>query len=248
VTAEIDGLIARMQRLLVPLEQAADPRRHFLATYLRTTRAVAQEIDRGGFADREWVERWDIVFAELYLDAVEQHTRGEQPSKPWATAFDAALDRPELPMLRHLLLGMNAHINYDLPQSLLAVIAEDEFDDAGLLAARAADHRHVDEVLVSRVDAEDRELRAAGVARSRLDQLLTPLNKSGTKRFLQEARAKVWSNTRALNGARRAGPTAYATRLAELETLSAARVADLTAPGQVLIKLAVRGFGVRLPA
>ena len=36
-------------------------------------------------------------------------------------------------------------------------------------------------------------------------------------------------------------------RLAELELLSAARIADLIMPGQVLIRLAVAGFGVTLP-
>ena len=39
----------------------------------------------------------------------------------------------------------------------------------------------------------------------------------------------------------------YATRLGELEVLSAARIADLLAPGQVLLRLAVAGFGVSLP-
>ena len=51
---------------------------------------------------------------------------------------------------------------------------------------------------------------------------------------------------RAPAGARR-GPEAYAVRLAELEVLSAARIADLLAPGQVLLRLAVAGFGVVLP-
>jgi hypothetical protein len=35
--------------------------------------------------------------------------------------------------------------------------------------------------------------------------------------------------------------------LAELEVLSAAKIADLLAPGQVLLRLAVSGFGVSLP-
>jgi hypothetical protein len=35
--------------------------------------------------------------------------------------------------------------------------------------------------------------------------------------------------------------------LAELEVLAAARIADLLAPGQVLLRLAVAGFGVVLP-
>jgi hypothetical protein len=57
----------------------------------------------------------------------------------------------------------------------------------------------------------------------------------------------VWHNAIELQAARVAGPAAYDGRLAELEVLSAARIADLLAPGQVLLKLAVAGFGVTLP-
>jgi Family of unknown function (DUF5995) len=39
-----------------------------------------------------------------------------------------------------VLLGMNAHINYDLPQARLAVIKDEEFGDAATLARRQADH------------------------------------------------------------------------------------------------------------
>jgi uncharacterized protein DUF5995 len=237
----IDALLRRMEGLLAPLEAAGDPGRFFLATYMRTTRAVAEELARGGFRDPEWVERWDIAFADLYLDAVEAAQAGRRPPEPWAVAFAA----PDLPPLRHVLLGMNAHINYDLAQSLLAVISPGEFRDEALLARRRADHEHIDKVLVARVGAEDTELEALG-PRSRTDRLLAPLNRLATKRFLRESRAKVWANTRLLDAARRAGPDAYATRLAELERLSAARVADLMAPGQVVLKLAARGFGVRL--
>ena len=61
------------------------------------------------------------------------------------------------------------------------------------------------------------------------------------------SRTKVWHNTVALQAARQDGSTAYADRLGELEVLSAARIADLLAPGQVLLRLAVAGFGVVLP-
>ena len=43
---------------------------------------------------------------------------------------------------------MNAHINYDLAQALLAVISDAEFDDQALLDRRGADHRHIDQVLL----------------------------------------------------------------------------------------------------
>jgi hypothetical protein len=142
---------------------------------------------------------------------------------------------------------MNAHINYDLPQALIAVISEEQFDDAALLARREADHRAVDTVLASRVAAEDDELTRLSGPAPLLDRLLRPLSRLGTQRFLREAREKVWANAIALNRAREQGPDTYAVVLARLEKLSAAKVAALQAPGQVLLKLAATGFGVRLP-
>jgi Family of unknown function (DUF5995) len=237
-------LIARMAVMLEPLRARGDQRQFFHATYLRTTIAVAENIERGGFVDAEWVERWDIAFAELYLDALEASLAGRRPARPWDIAFSAAAG---LPALRHVLLGMNAHINYDLPQALLAVISDEEFADATLIARREADHRAIDHALASRVGGEADELaRIAGPA-PRLDRLLRPLNQLGTQRFLREAREKVWANAIALSHARRQGPDAYSRLLAQLEELSAAKVTVLQTPGQVLLRLAVTGFGVRLP-
>ena len=152
-SAGIGALVHRMEGLLEPLEARGDPARFFLATYLRTTRAVAEELDRGGFRDPAWVERWDVAFADLYLDAVEDAEAGRRPPEPWAVAFGAGAGADGLPPLRHVLLGMNAHINYDLAQSLLA--------------DRHADHEHIDRVLVARVGAEDTELEALSGPRSR---------------------------------------------------------------------------------
>jgi hypothetical protein len=242
----IAALVARMGADLDALRAAGDARRYFHGTYLRTTEAVGAEIARGGFADNAWLERWDVAFADLYLDALDADRRAAPVPRPWRIAFDTARARPDLPPLRHVLLGMNAHINYDLPQALLAVISPAEFDDPEVRAVRAADHRHIDEVLSGRVGAEDAELATAG--RATLDRLLAPVNRLATRRFLAESRAKVWHNAVVLDRARRAGPNRYAARLADLEGLAAARLADLVAPGQVLLKLMRRGFGVVLPA
>jgi len=139
-----------MGALLEPLRAAGDQRQYFHATYQRTTVAVAAELKRGGFTDAGWVERWDVAFAGLYLDALEADLAGREPARPWAIAFGAPAGTPAL---RHVLLGMNAHINYDLPQALLAVITDEQFGDAALLARREADHRAIDDVLASRVAA-----------------------------------------------------------------------------------------------
>jgi Family of unknown function (DUF5995) len=174
-----------------------------------------EELHRGGFRDTAWVERWDVAFADLYLDALEAAEAGRRPPEPWAVAFGAG-EHDRFPRLRHVLLGMNAHINYDLAQSLLAVISEEEFDDPELLASRAADHEHIDSVLVNRVGAEDSE---------------------------RESRAKVWANARVLDAARRRG--AGAPRRAGAPVGRPGRRPGR--PGQVVLKPAVKGFGVRLP-
>jgi len=241
----IEELIARMAALGQPLESAGDKRRYFHATYQRTTIAVAEEIKRGGFADSGWVEEWDVAFAGLYLDALEAELAGRAPSRPWAIAFGAPAS---LPPLRHVLLGMNAHINYDLPQAIVAVISDAQFDDQALIARRAADHQAIDGVLAARVAAEAEELGRLSGPVPLLDRVLAPLSRLGTRRFLREARQKVWANATALSRARRQGPDAYGRVLAQLEELSAAKVRALQAPGQVVLKLAATGFGVRLPA
>jgi hypothetical protein len=231
----VDDVVARMQERLDALPDGVAHRRFFLGTYLRTTQAVGRAVEQGRFEDPAWVEVWDVRFAELYLQALD----GELVARPWRLAFNAS---PELPELGHVLLGINAHVNYDLPQALLAVISDDDFTNSAVMERRRRDHERIDGVLAQRVAAEDQQL---GGVRSLLDHVLTPLNRLASKRFLRESREKVWHNTVELQRARLDGT--YAERLKELEVLSAAKVADLLRPGQVLLRLAVSGFGVTLP-
>ncbi|MDQ1752405.1 MAG: hypothetical protein QOE71_3461 [Pseudonocardiales bacterium] len=242
-SAAVADVVARMQQRLDSLPQNAAHRTPFLGTYLRTTEAVGAAVSGGSFEDPEWVERWDVVFAELYLDVHDADIAGEVAGvpRPWRLAFQAP---PDLAALRHVLLGINAHVNYDLPQAMLAVISPQDFLDPELIARRRRDHERIDLVLAGRVKAEDVEL---GDARTLLDRVLAPLNRLGSKRFLREARQKVWHNVGELHAARLLDEDSYRERLAELEVLSAARIADLLAPGQVLLRLAVAGFGVALP-
>src|SRR6476469_9067064 len=198
MAAAVESVVATMQDRLDALTPQREPLREFLGTYQRTTLAVGKAVDDGLFEDAEWVERWDVAFAELYLTALDAHLGGGTPSRPWRLAFDAPAD---LPALRHVLLGINAHVNYDLPQALLAVITDADFTDAALMDRRRRDHERIDGVLAGRVAAEDDEL-ASRSARSLLDRALQPLNRVASKRFLRESRTKVWHNTVALQAAR----------------------------------------------
>src|SRR5437870_5681947 len=106
-----------------------DGRRHFHLVYLRSTRGVQEELKKGGFVDPDWLQALDVVFAGLYLDAFDAWDRGRAPTA-WQIPFAAARDKPDLPPLRHILFGMNVHVNFDLPQALIATITDDELEDA----------------------------------------------------------------------------------------------------------------------
>lgn len=224
-----------------------DERQHFHGVYVRTTRAVMRDAEAGRFVDPEWAVRWLLAFAGFYMDAFDTWERGDDPSGPWRVAFEASRD-PDIPPLRHALLGMNAHINYDLPQAFLAVITDSEFDDDELMAKRALDHAHLDSILVGRVHEEDKLMAQVEEPGDRtiIDSLMMPFNTAGTKRFLKEGRHKVWRNARLLSAARRQGPEVYAHELSALEALCEERVTDLVTPRFVIIQLAWHGFGVEL--
>ncbi len=186
----IEAVVAQLQQRIDSLPHDLRHRRIFVETYQRTTQAVGTAIADARFEDPDWVERWDVVFARLYLDAHDAHEAGRTADvpRPWRLAFAAD---PGLPALVHVLLGINAHVNYDLPQAMLAVISDEDFTDAVVIDRRRRDHERIDAVLSSRVSAED---EALGGGRSWLDTVLTPLNRLASKRFLREARQKVWHN------------------------------------------------------
>lgn len=241
-------LIERMASIGQRLVAENDERQHFHCAYLRSTQSVLKEAEEGKFLDGGWAQRWGLAFAQLYMDAFDTFERGEMAPGPWQVAFEASRD-PDITPFHQALLGINAHINFDLPQALLAVITDDEFDDERLMERRAADHNHVDEILVRRVPEEEKRMREVEEPGDRtfIDRLMMPLNRVGTKRFLKDGRKKVWRNTRILSSSRRRGPEAYTAELARLEGLCRARVSDLVQPRFVIVHLAVRGFGVELP-
>ncbi len=175
MTGGVDALVARMGDVLDALVADGDPARFFLGTYLRITRAIGAALDRGLFEDTDWVAEWDVVFADLYLDALGR-SRADPASapEPWRLAFGASAElRPEA----HVLLGVNAHVNLDQPQSLIRVVPPADMADPAVVALRHRDHERIDLVLAASVAAEDRALEQAGSRRTALDRVAAPVNR-----------------------------------------------------------------------
>lgn len=110
----IDEVIARLSEITNE-SKARDARMgYFAALYREVTVAVRQKIqDKNYFEDNERMARFDVIFANRYLDAVDQLRAGRKPTQVWDFAFKVTEEWWPI-TLQHLLLGINAHIGLDL--------------------------------------------------------------------------------------------------------------------------------------
>ena len=95
----------------------------FARAYLRMTQTYGWSRDIPGYyQDVPFANHQDAVFAKYYTDAYYAYQSGDRASVPeaWRIAFDASRDK-RVSGTGSLLLGMNAHINRDLPFVLAAV-------------------------------------------------------------------------------------------------------------------------------
>jgi hypothetical protein len=119
----VDITIAEMERRFDPLAQSCDHQSMFGLAYLRTTQTYEWARNQTGyFQDTAWVNHEDAVFAKYYFGAHDGWAAGNLSNVPkaWQIAFDDAAAR-KLTGSGDLLLGMNAHINRDLPFALAAI-------------------------------------------------------------------------------------------------------------------------------
>lgn len=84
----------------------------FAYLYRRTTFEVKSEIEKGAFEDNERMAAFDVAFANLYLQAFKNYLQQTPVCNSWKISFEAR--KSNLTIMQHLLMGMNAHINYDL--------------------------------------------------------------------------------------------------------------------------------------
>ena len=109
----IDEVLSRLSRIIAESRQTGDRCGYFTALYYKVTAKVKEGIEKGQFEDGARMERLDVLFANRYLDALASWKSGGEPSASWKIAFEACRSRSVL-VLQHLLLGISAHINFDL--------------------------------------------------------------------------------------------------------------------------------------
>lgn len=109
----IDGVLDCLDAEIARAVREQSRLAYFACLYRLVTRRVRDGIRSGRFEDGPRMERFDVIFARRYLDALAAYRAGRPTTRSWRSTF-AAAESGRLTILQHLLLGMNAHINLDL--------------------------------------------------------------------------------------------------------------------------------------
>lgn len=119
----VDATIREMTRRFGPLASSCDHNALFALLYLRVTQQYRQAVTNPNyFSDNAFVNHEDAVFAKYYFTAMDNYAAGNYGGVPaaWLTALNAASSR-SVSGEGDLLLGVNAHVQRDLPFVLAAI-------------------------------------------------------------------------------------------------------------------------------
>ncbi len=114
----VHHVVQEMDARFRKLANTCDHDAIFALVYLRTTEKYGETAESIGYADASSVTREDSLFADYYFrayDAYHDQTGGVPPA--WQIAFDFAESRA-LTAAGNAFLGINAHIQRDLPFTL----------------------------------------------------------------------------------------------------------------------------------
>ena len=116
IDVEVTRLRARQQKW------GCDHRAVFATTYLELTktlrRVLRERPDFLRYPKYLYVE--DALFANVYFNAIRDARRGKPVPEAWRIAFDAAKSK-DLNAAQDMLLGINAHVQNDMPFVLAAL-------------------------------------------------------------------------------------------------------------------------------
>jgi Family of unknown function (DUF5995) len=203
-TRTVDDVIADMTSLGESMEAAhgkADGVVRFNSLYLQVTKGVGDALagQQDFFAVPDAMHRLDVIFGQLYLDAVADLAAAAHVPHCWNALFEVR-DHTGIASLQFVLGGMNAHIDHDLSCALLS-----QWEEAGERPHRGSDaHRDftkVNQILESRLDAE-KALLLTGIIKD-LDRETGPIDDRVAMFGIEASRELAWVRAERLWDVRR---------------------------------------------
>lgn len=193
-TPTIDTL-ERMDQHIANWVSSDDQRKTFLQCYRAMTANMADAINDNKFEDNAWVNLLLNRFAEYYFDALACYECASNTPKVW---YEVHKDTgtTSLHPIQHLLLGVNAHINYDLVLALYDILWP-EWPTANneLRAKRYRDHCKVNQVIAATIDqVQDEIIEPGRPAMALIDTLLGRMDELLISHLIASWRDDVWEH------------------------------------------------------
>ena len=228
VLTELDGIILRTRN-----EQSRLG--YFATLYRNVTIKVKQEIAAGFFEDGARMEKLDVTFAGRYLTALHNYRAHQNSSRCWIAAFDTANKWSPI-ILQQLLIGMNAHINFDLGIAAQAVAPGIE------LASLETDFNRINDILASMVVKVRSDVEEVSPWIKLLDTYASQTEDRLIEFSLSKARTSAWLVANMINST----PTDKLGRELEILDEGVSKLGGLIAsPKGFLLKLGLRVIRLR---
>jgi hypothetical protein len=194
----LDEVVEGLSKLEARFRRERDRRAIFLMLYGIVSAEIRARVAHGAFHDNEWVHQYAVAFANLYRRALESFEAGrmDEVPKAWRLCFITAAAGTGL-VLQDMFLGVNAHVNNDLPSALCSIGIDPDRPQ------RYADHTGVNRVLgfvTERATRRIAALYAPGI--TAMDDCAGQLDEQLTLFSLDVARESAWDAAVSLTNAR----------------------------------------------
>jgi hypothetical protein len=162
--------------------------------YLEETVAVDTAARTAGFEDPAFISAVDVVFAGRFFAAVDADRAGQPVPRSWAPLFASRGD-PRIAPIQFALAGMNAHINHDLPLTLVSTF-ESRSTEPARDSPQYRDYLKINDTIgATEVRVKQEFLTGlVGVA----DEVLGHIDDVIAMWSITEARNAAWTNAEAL--------------------------------------------------
>lgn len=193
----LDPLLVTMQTQAKEWDERKDSRFIFLRCYSVMTGNMIKAVEEGRFEDAEWVNKLLHRFADYYFDALHLYEKQkDQAPHVWQQVHDASIQH-ELHVLQHLLLGVNAHINYDLVLALYDEISPEwNGMDENRRSIRRSDHELVNRIIAETIDeVQDKVIERQAPFMAIVDNLMGRVDEWLLSELITGWRTDVWNET-----------------------------------------------------
>jgi Family of unknown function (DUF5995) len=158
-----------------------------IVCFTKLYRTITETVDGVDYEDRDFLVRLDLEFARRYFRALGSYAEDRRSApEPWRLLFDARSD-PDIERVQFAAAGVNAHINYDLADALLATWEDFEPNDG-----RRQDFDKINEVFDRHMDGLRQVNNAPFGSPGEDDSIFDRISNGISSLLVRGTRANAW--------------------------------------------------------